>query len=481
MVQSKFRYEIITTQGGGQILPTFDLLNVNDPDFVITETIEKGKFYYIKKVKSKLNLIGSDFDFFYSKYRLCYKYYVRIYKECTDGEKFILQCYFNDVDLEVDIDKCSMEVELTVDSPYNCIKKKGGTKFDIFGGAQPLNTLLDISPTIYRSADWLVAILFINGQMQCCDEFGCYVSVKSDFFNWVEDGGGGTTLVTDQAFTNYVNPLQPNYYLRIAQKSDIKNPTATNPATKLMMSFNDVEDIMKEIFNCFFIIEYIGSFPYIRWEHYSWFVKNMNYDATTVTNFPFNEYKNKVKLDNTDFPTSELWKFMEANGIDFVGTTLTYSNDCTSGEQKDRGIELLTTDTEFIRLDPNSISNEGFVLIDCYEVIVNSLWSVYTANGAITTALVRNVRLSNANIQYDLHRYGRPLLSGTMNNIFQTFLSTEPNIIQENIITQLCCTDDFEKWKSSVRTELGFGKIDEAEINYTKEQIKFKLRHDSIG
>lgn len=481
-IPSKFRYEIIPTLGGVQVGSIFDLAEVNDPEFVITETREKGQFYYTKKIKSKLKLIASDYTYFYSKVGQCYKFYVRVYKTCQNNtENLLAQAYFSDLDFEIDIDKCSIEVSLNDNSPYNCIKKNAGKQVDIFGGGQTANVFLNISPQLYRTADWLLAVIYVNGQMNCCDEFGCYFSVISDFFNWQPDGGGGTIIVDDQAFTNYVNPAQPNYYLRIAQKSDIKNPTASNPATKLLMSFSDIEKVMKDIFNCFWVIEFVGVFPYIRWEHYSWFTINMNYDATTATNFPLNEYKNKVKLDGDEIPSSELWKFMEANGPDFVGTSLLYSADCSNGEQKDRGLETLTTDTPFIISNPNSIANEGFVLIDCIKVNPTPEWFAYTTIGQISTASVRNVRLSSANLQYDLHRYGRPLIVGTMNNVYQTFLSKEPNLVQENIITELCCTDDFQKYKSSVRTEINFGRIDEAEINYSKEQIKFKLRHDSIG
>lgn len=477
MAESKFRYEITAIQNGIQVGLPFDLAEVNDPEFIVTETRENGQFFYIKKIKSKLTLIKSDYQYFISKFGQCFKYYITVYKRCENTEVNVGRGYFSDIDLEINLDTCSMEVSLNDNSAYNCIKKNGGKQVDIFAGVQTANTFLEVTPQLYRTADWLLAILFINGQMNCCNDFGCYVSVRSDFFNWQPDGFGGTILVDDQAFTNYVNPAQPNYYLRIAQKSDIKNPTASNPATKLLMSFQDVEKIMRDYFNCYWVLEGL----YIRWEHYSWFTRFMNYDATSATNFPLNEYKNKLKLDSEEIPSSEIWKFMEANGVDFVGTPLLYNPDCSNGEELERGFETLTTDTDFIISNPNKIDNNGFVLIDCFKVNSTPEWFVYSNVGQLSLGLTRNVRLSSANLQYDLHRYGRPLIVGTMNNLFQTFLSTEPNIIQEDIITQLCCTDDFEKWDSSVRTELGFGKIDEAEINYTKEQIKFKLRHDSIG
>ena len=477
---TKFRYEIYVTDAAGGLgspLDIFDLQFVSDPDFVVTETREKERFYYIKKIKSKLNLVESDYQYFIDNFGKCYRYYVKVYKRCEDKENFLALAYFSDKNMDIDKDKCSMDIELEDNSPYNCIKNKGTTKVDVYGVAAPKNLLLDISNKVYRRIDWWQVVLTVSSQLNCCDDFGCVFQPVSDFFNWQKDGFGGTIFPDDQCppnTCNYVNNTQPNYYLRFAAKSDIKNRTASNPATKVLVSFNDIEQIMREVFNVYFVVED----TYIRWEHYSYFTRFVNYDATSVTNFPFNKFKNKLQFDNDDFPSTETWEFMEAFDVNFIGVPIIYKTECTNGEDKQFGFDRLTTDTEYITNEPTAIDNDGFVLIDCYKFGI--VWKVYTAIGVLSAAPYRNVRLSTANIQQDLFRYGRPLINGNMNNVDQTFISKFPNVIQNDIIVENCCTDEYEKYKSVVRTEIGDGLIDEAEVDYTKEQIKFKLRHDSI-
>jgi len=157
-----------------------------------------------------------------------------------------------------------------------------------------------------------------------------------------------------------------------------------------------------------------------------------------------------------------------------------YDENCANGKKVNRGYGSLTTDTDYIINNSSSIDINGFVLIDCYKVNATPEWFVQSTVGAISVTSKRNGRLSWANLHRDLHRHGRPFITGTMNNTLQTFLSKEPDIIQENMVTELCCEDEFEKHESTVRTEIGDGIIDEADIDYTNEIIKFKIRHSAI-
>jgi len=478
-VASKFRYEVVVTDSNNPYnspINLFDLTYVNDPSFEISEQREKGQMYFVKKIKNKLIVTESDYTLFRGYIGNCFKFWVNIYKQCTTEEVLLTRAFFSEKNMEFDLDKCSCEIELQDKSPYQCFKDKRNEKFDVFGGAQTDNVFLSVSPTKFRTADWGNAVLYVCGQMTCCDEYGCYFNLSSDFFNWVDGGNDDTIFPDDQAATNYVNVSQPNYYLRLAAKSDIKNPTATNPATQLLLSFDDIERVHREVFNVYWVLE--GT--RLRWEHYSWFSKTMNYNSMTATNFPLNLLKNKIKFNTDDLPETEIFEMMEANGADFVGLPIEYNPDCANGKKLKRGYGALTTDVNYIINNSSSIDNEGFVLIDVYKVNATPEWFVYSVTGYITSTTQRNGRLSWANLLYDLHRHGRPFITGNMNGADITFLSKEPDIIQENIVTELCCEDDYEKWSSSVRTEIGDGIIDEADVNYSKELIKFKLRHSNI-
>lgn len=475
---AKFRYEIYETNNTTSYPSTFinvrDVYPLDDAEFIVTESREKGQFYYVKTIKNKLKLGRDDFGHYYSQSNYCYKYIVNIYKDCQGTETLIYQCYFNQTNVYYDIDKCFCEIELKDTSIYNCFNDRRSIETNAMEayspfGPLPANFKYD-PPDLnnYRTMEFVDIIFWVLGQMVC----GTY-EVISDFFDWQYDGFGNYIPLTNQPPVNYVNIAQPGYWIWIAQKGDFIDPNASNPATNLPFSFDLVEKIMSEVFNVYWVID--GS--RIRFEHYSWFTKNINYDTTTATNFPLNEFKNKVSRDSEDSPSKEIWKFMEAGtNEDFTGLPIIYDENCVGLNQKDRGVPNATTDINYIRNSPGVIANTGIVILDVYASYGQKY--AYKVNGAITGTIKENNRLSIANFQYDLHRHNRPFTSGDMNGVNTLFLSPVYNKIQDNMIVKLCCTDDYEKGESLVTTELGNGIIEEAEVNFTKEQIKFKLKHE---
>ncbi len=481
---AKFRYEIFETDSTTSYPATYlnvrDCYPVDDAEFIITETREKGQFYYIKTIKNKLKLANNsktgvdDFTHYYGKIDECKKYYVKIYKYCQGVETFIYECFFNYSNITYDIDKCVLEIELKDTSIYNCFNDRRSIETNLMESGAPGTPPLPANfkyyvgdPNTYRTIELVSVVSWVLGQMVC----GAY-EVISDFFDWQYDGGGNYMPITTQPNTNYVNIAQPSYWIWLAAKSDVINPNASNPSTNIKISFDTVEKIMTEVFNVYWVID--GG--RIRFEHYSWFAKNVNYDTMSATNFPFNKFKNVIRRDSEDFPSKETWKFMEAGGEDYVGLPIIYDENCATLNPQDRGVLNLTTDAEYIRTTPSAINNDGIVIFDAYEIAGQKY--CYVDAGAITAVNSYNARLSTANLQRDLHKYNRPFTTGTMNNVLTSFLSPVYNKIQDNMIVQLCCTDDYEKYDSLVTTELGDGIIEEAEINFTKEQIKFKLKHE---
>jgi hypothetical protein len=481
----KLRFQIFTTDNTSSYPSTWlavgDYYAVDNVDFVITEKREKDKFYYIKSVKNKLKLANNqkantfDFNYFYLQIDECYKYYVKVYKFCGAIETLIYNAYFTQNEIEYDLDKCVCEIELKDNSIYNCFNDNKSIEVNAmdyyFPPNQPLaaNFKFHIGAIdTYRTMDFVLIISKVLGEMAC----GAY-EVISDFFDWQYDGFGNLIIPTAQAMTNYVNPAQPNYWVWIAAKSDFIDPNASNPATSMPFSFDMVEKIMTEVFNVYWVID--GN--RVRFEHYSWFTKNLNYDTTTATNFPLNEYKNKIKRNKDDYPSKEVWDFMETGtSEDFGGLPIIYDENCSGINPKDRGLNFATTDILYIRNSPSAISMSGIVILDVQDS--GGQMISYIVNGYLTGVPRYNGRLGIANLHNDLHKHNRPYKNGDMNGVATNFLSPVYNKLQDDILVKMCCTDDYEKYDSLVRTEIGDGAIDEAEINFTKEQIKFKLRHE---
>jgi hypothetical protein len=475
----RFRFKIMAYEPLNiNPLFSFNLTEVNDPNFVVKETKEKGKFYYVKSIESTLNVINSDYQFFRDNIDSCYLYRVYVYKKCNNEWVLIERCYFNNTDITFDFDKCSASIKLQSDNAYDALLKKKGEKVDVYGGAsQTANLGLSISPTLYRSMPFIEAILMILSNIQPCTEFVCYDAITSDFFDWTDDGFGGTDYPDNQTSTNYVNTLQPNYYLRIVAKSDALNPSASNPATSLKLSFDDIERIMEDFFNVYWVIEN----DRIRFEHYSWFTRFVNYNSLSATNFPLNKLMNKIEFDKTNMPTVEQFRAMEMHSIDFIGTPIKYSEYCTSGDTKERGYELCATDVPALNNGQWGNDLEGFLLVDCYKPNpMISQWLAYSYTTYIVVASQYNGRLAWSSLHYDLHRHGRVVITGEMNGSAETFLSIYPNKLQENIKCEICCKDEFEKWESAVKTEISDGMIQESTMDYVKDLITFKVRHERI-
>ena len=475
---AKFRYEIFETDVTFP-WPSYsnvrNVYTVNNAEFIITASRQKGKIYYIKEIKNKLKIAKADFGHYYNQINDCIKYYVNIYKFCGQNEVLIYTCFFSQKDISYNLDECTCEIELKDTSPYNCFDKNRSVQANILEAKEltpPYNVNFkydNTDPNTRISIDFRLVISTVLAYTACD-----YYEIISDFFSWQFDGFGNPIILTAQPPTNYVNPSQPGYWIWISAKSDFRDPTASNPATICNLSFDDIERIMSEVFNVYWLID--GN--RLRFEHYSWFNKNINYDTTIATNFPLNELKNKITFDPEDFPSQENWKWMESEmSGDFKGVPIIYSEYCSDKKPKDRGLSFATTDINYILNNPDKIANDGIVILDCVTGPGPYLYP-YVVNGYITGTPQRNARLSWANLHYDLHRHNRPFKNGIMNNNPTAFLSPVYNKIQDNMLTKLCCTDDYKKEDSLVKTELGNGLIEEAEINFTKEVIKFKLKHE---
>lgn len=501
--QSKFRLEIVEVDPAVMLQSDYnfaamngyirDIIPINDFDFTVKEKREGKNLYYIKEIDTKLKVGRDDFGYFYYQgggIDSCKRYWMNVYKKCGGEEKRIYQCFFTQVDISYDLDECVAEIALQDQSHYNCINDNKSNKVNVVAFNNPPNASFPpyfkmvLGGHTYRSVDlWYAISQTIAALGGCCDVKAHCIggNVVSDLFNWV-DVGGFVTLQTSQpapGTTNYVNPSQPGYWIHIACKSDIIDPAASNPATVLELSFEDIEKMMAEVFNMFWVLEFVnlaGGYYNVRFEHISWFARSANYDAMSVTNAPLNKFKNKIKIIKDDIPLQDTYKMMEAEDVDFVGEPIIYGENCSNRKKEERGYEYVTTDLNMIVNNSANVDPEGFVLVDLH--ISSGVPMPYATAGAISGVSKQNARLSWANLHADLHRHGRPVKSFTMNGAGTLALGPVYRKEQLDILTQMCCTDDYNKHESLVITEFGKGMIDEAEINYTKEIIKFKLRHE---
>jgi len=489
-----------------------NVYSIDNRDFIITETKVEDKLYYQKDVRNTIRIAKEDFNYFYGRIDDCVKFWCDTYKECATGEVIISKSYFTLNNVEWDLDRCVADISLQYGSIYPCIEENSdkvwlfglttafangtiGQLTDNTAGRSlkfsPANTERFISDDLYD----LVRGVAVGIGMGCEGfENGSAAGVRyviSDFFNWVLTpyyflGVQETASILSAQFSgdpviqalvpkpNYVNPSQDPYYIAISTKSNVLNPGASNPQFYFETTFEFIEKMLADVFNVYWVIE---NQYYMRFEHYSWFVRSVEYDSTTQTNFPFNKYKRKFNMNTDEFPKKETWTFENGNPQDFLGVPIIYG-PCSNNKEKDRGDRLISTNPAYLQNNTSVTTLDGVVLWDLVlDYTINNQFNPVTATGALSGNPQANGRLSIANLHNDLHKHNRPFTQGNMNNAATTFLSPVYKKEQVDVIIKNCCDDDHDKIFSLVKTELGDGMVMEAEVNYSRDTITFKTKH----
>ena len=96
----------------------------------------------------------------------------------------------------------------------------------------------------------------------------------------------------------------------------------------------------------------------------------------------------------------------------------------------------MTTDIDFIKIEPSAIAENGFVMFAC-RINDNGEFEVLNEEGLLSKSLINNGHLSLANLMYKYHRYDRNLKYGYLNKEYTEFLSVKK--IKKQIDIQIRC------------------------------------------
>lgn len=326
------------------------------------------------------------------------------------------------------------------------------------------------------------AISYTRGRLfkEACEyvlsQLNCgFTQIHSDFFDWnaIGDAPGYAPGI------NYVTGTASKLlHLTISQKSDVLNPTSSNPATKGMLTFDKMTKIWLELFNCYWWVDSLGRF---RVEHESYFNNVLAYDSTVAPHASFNLKKRAYTYNKEEMPKFERFSFSEALYTDFAGTDIWYDSVCVNQEAeknvKERGTkDFLTTDLYSLFIDPSAANKMGFVLF-C-NVFDGTNYAVDVDTGKLSGTLIANVALSWANLHDSFHKYGRVLKQGYMNGVLTNFVTAKKNKLQKGIVVKSCCDKVFDPTMSEIKSELGNGIVSSAEENTTQGKITLNLLFD---
>jgi hypothetical protein len=328
----------------------------------------------------------------------CQMLYLTIYK---DGAIY-WECFFTTGQGEWDFDAKTFTITPQVIDDYTDWEAEGDTEHDILALSRVDTVYSDgaLMATYDRTILLMDVIEYLSQQV-----FGAGVTVVSEFLSNV---------------TNPITQIANRYnYLTIAQKSDILYPTSSNPATKGLMSFNGMMEILKAM-NLRW--EYAADLDILTIEHVSAWdtVSAIDIRAQDLT-----KSTNKFRYIKEELPKYEYFKWMEAYYDDFIGEPIWYDSACVSNESTDFALNV-TTDIQFIRDcvlagEEAKISKDGWVLFSTYLSGTDYIINFNSGTGA---------PLFNADLSwYRLHRlffkHDRQLPTGYLNDTLTTFYSSK--------------------------------------------------------
>jgi len=408
-------------------------LNFNNTTLIDEQ--EKDQIYYRRKFNGTLQFIGDDFELLHIT-ELAYPcqnilFEIEQKDSGADTYHYYWDGLFSTVDGKFDLDRCTFDVTPHPNDNYVQFDEHADEQWDISG--QTAVTTHTTTHTYDRNR-WLMDVVRF-----LADKIIDGITVQSNFF---------------ELDTNYITDTDNVYqHLTIAQKSDIKRPTSSNPATNVVLSWNELMSMLK-MFNVWW--KYDGTTLYL--EHYDYFTNSAGMDLRTQK---MTEKTNKYSYLKEEMPKYEQYLFMEAGNINFEKGIIKYDSTCTNKDPESNTTEYafpVTTDLDFIvqsvadaTLNGSNISDEGWVILANY--LDGASYYVYYGTAFDSVDANYNVVLSWSYLLRMLFLHNRVLPEGFINGSPYDFISVRKNKLQE-LNAKVCYSDNFDP-EDYILTELG--------------------------
>ncbi len=271
-----------------------------------------------------------------------------------------------------------------------------------------------------------------------------------------------------QFLTNILNPVTGNNpssteAIQFHSISDVKDPTATEPATVENITLKEIFDsYISSKLNCFWRIDE-GTKRLII-EHYNDLNNIGSIDLTAIQNGKYTKLRNQYEFDNSDIPKAENFPSLDSS-IDFTGVDIVYNNDCSEGV-KTYNTSKFYSEVESIVNDPDEYPNDGIVAITPDSLAPQADQNGTRAeNGAITGQYSPNAPQGMANLQDKFWKFYRPFESGEMNFIDTPFTKNKPVKKLEELQIPVCCFFLFNPYSSFIGNNFNNGQLQSASLN----------------
>lgn len=304
----------------------------------------------------------------------------------------------------------------------------------------------------------------------------CTFTVISNFFGINPDGTNPSNIAYDYA-QDYLQELM--IFDVNAFQGDITQGPTTLPIT-LESMWRD----LKTIFNV--TMRSSGGNLYI--EHVSYLQDRFMLDLTTPEMVGHLKGKRKYTYKEDELPRYERWEYANEPDGYFRPIQVEYRGDCVRPDEEKTDSYIaqnFVVDVDGIFLSnmtesENRYAETLFALVATKDGVVNR-YPVTPLGGEVVT----NGVMTWPNLFENLHRWGRKKKTGIVQRyvddpgVSTEFFSRVYNRSQKDIRIPLCCSDlDQFAPEDYVRTQLGWGKVQEATYEEPGGILNLNLIHD---
>ena len=432
---------------------------LNFLDTKLVDEIERDHVFYRRKFNGSLIFGGqklkTDFDYFWTLEQAgtCDRIFFVIMK----GGDIYWEGYFSTSDGFFDLDACTFTVTPLPDDKYALWLDKGEDEYNL------INIPTGDAPWIETSVT--------RGATTWTYSRNKFIL---DVLNYIVDDILPGTTVQSTFLTDATNPVTISVnrmlYLTIAAKYDIKYPTATNPATVAMVSFNSIMKML-ECLNMRW--DFDGTDIVLEHVSYAGFPPVAG--GLDIRTQELAQSSNKYRYTKELMPKYGKFSWMEAD-VYFLAKTIYYDSDCINQDPDTNITELaldVTTDIEYIEdcmadsSRETNISDDGFVIL-CNREDGGNYYVNVAAIPTQTGVVAFNGDLAWNSLHEYYFRHDRILIEGYLNDSLVTFYTAKKTKQQDISIVY---RDTFDPTKE-ITSELGEtylggakGKIGKSEIS----------------
>ncbi len=298
--------------------------------------------------------------------------------------------------------------------------------------------------------DYLIALMK-NGRMlnsslnSLFNETGCGLTLRSNFLN-INPSGPSPNNQAYKFSTDYLQELT------LHQKSDVKRPMDTNPATVVAWTVT-LKDIILDLIDLLNMeIRYDPVNNEARFEHVSFFASVATVNHSSIAK------KNEYSQDQDNSERYEKYSYMDEMCSDyFKGKLIEYNTG--SGVAPIR-LRKISTDVVFIQqagASDQSINDSGFVL--CSTKLI----------GGVRSLLEYNRPLAWTSLHENLFRWNRRFPAGKINDVPVLFYTWKLRKKYPAYVAPFCCSGAWDFY-SIIQNGTELGEVQEA-VYYPQKGI----------